>query len=36
MIIDYHMHLERGPFSEEWFEKFWNVARGNRNFRACS
>jgi histidinol-phosphatase (PHP family) len=21
------MHLERGPFSEEWFEKFWNVAR---------
>lgn len=27
MIIDYHMHLERGPFSEEWFEKFWERAK---------
>jgi histidinol-phosphatase (PHP family) len=23
MIIDYHMHLERGPFDENWWLKFW-------------
>ncbi|MGB9857179.1 MAG: histidinol-phosphatase [Dictyoglomaceae bacterium] len=27
MIIDYHMHLEKGPFSEEWFEKFWEKGK---------
>ncbi|MEN2984890.1 MAG: histidinol-phosphatase [Dictyoglomaceae bacterium] len=27
MIMDYHIHLERGPFSEEWFEKFWEKAK---------
>ncbi len=29
MIIDYHIHLERGPFSEEWFKKFWEKAKEN-------
>lgn len=23
MMIDYHMHLEKGPFSTEWWEKFY-------------
>ncbi len=24
MLIDYHLHLEKGPFSLDWFEKFYN------------
>ncbi|PMQ01669.1 MAG: histidinol-phosphatase [Dictyoglomus sp. NZ13-RE01] len=27
MLIDYHMHLERGPFSEDWFLLFWQKAK---------
>ncbi len=27
MLVDYHMHLERGPFTIEWLERFVAVAR---------
>ncbi|NLY10935.1 MAG: histidinol-phosphatase [Firmicutes bacterium] len=26
-MIDYHIHLEAGPFSMEWLEEFWNSGR---------
>ncbi len=26
MLLDYHMHLENGPFSREWALKFWETA----------
>jgi histidinol-phosphatase (PHP family) len=27
MLVDYHMHLERGPFAPEWLDRFLAVAR---------
>ena len=29
MLIDYHMHLERGPFEENWWLKFYKNAKEN-------
>lgn len=25
-MIDYHIHLERGPYTLDWLKKFWNQA----------
>lgn len=27
MLVDYHMHLERGPFAPEWLDRFLATAR---------
>lgn len=27
MLVDYHMHLERGPFTREWLDRFLATAR---------
>ena len=27
MLVDYHMHLERGPFAREWLDRFLATAR---------
>jgi histidinol-phosphatase (PHP family) len=27
MLVDYHMHLERGPFAPDWLDRFLAVAR---------
>ncbi|HEY8598705.1 MAG TPA: PHP domain-containing protein [Thermomicrobiales bacterium] len=27
MLVDYHMHLERGPFTPDWLDRFLAVAR---------
>ncbi|MGB9811104.1 MAG: histidinol-phosphatase [Dictyoglomus turgidum] len=32
MLIDYHMHLERGPFEENWWLKFYEKAK-ERNIK---
>ena len=27
MLVDYHMHLERGPFAPDWLDRFLETAR---------